>query len=264
VTPATVEAGGVPLAYEERGEGPAAVLVHGTATARTVWRETVEALGDGMRSIAYDRRAYGDSGAPEPYGGTTVGEQADDLAELIERLEAAPAVVCGHELGALACLDLAARHPSLVAHAVLIEPPMLWLVAAGTDAVGELREAVASAAREDGAAGAVRAYLEAAGGPGVQELLGPERTAASLAAPRAFAADLAAAASWPGGRRELRALEVPFTLVSGSRSAPVRQEATRALHDLLPNSRLEEADSGHFAHLEQPGAVAAAIGGRGV
>ena len=78
------------LAYDERGNGPAVVLVHGTATARSVWRETVEALGDGVRAIAYDRRAYGDSGAPEPYGGTTVGEQADDLAELIERLGAAP------------------------------------------------------------------------------------------------------------------------------------------------------------------------------
>ena len=109
MTPATVEAGGVALAYDERGSGPAVVLVHGTATARTVWRELVEALGDGVRAIAYDRRAYGDSGAPEPYGGTTVGEQADDLAELIEGLGAAPAVVCGHELGALAALDLAVR-----------------------------------------------------------------------------------------------------------------------------------------------------------
>jgi pimeloyl-ACP methyl ester carboxylesterase len=264
VTPATVEAGGVPLAYDERGEGQAAVLVHGTATARTVWQETLEALGDRLRAIAFDRRAYGDSGAPEPYGGTTVGEQADDLAELIEGLEAAPAVVCGHELGALACLDLAARRPELVARAVLIEPPMLWLVAAGTDAVADLREAVASAARDEGAAGAVRAYLEQVGGPGVQDLLGRERMDAALANPRAFAADLAAAASWPAGRRELRALSTSMTLVSGARSAPVRQEATRALDELLPSSRLLEADSGHFAHLEQPAAVAAAIADGGV
>jgi pimeloyl-ACP methyl ester carboxylesterase len=259
VTVATVEAGGVALAYDERGEGPAVVLVHGTATARTVWHEAEEALGYGLRTIAYDRRAYGDSGAPEPYGGTTVGEQADDLAELIEALGAAPAAVCGHELGALACLDLVARRPELVSGAVLIEPPMLWLSAAGTDAVGELREAVARAAREDGAGGAVRAYLEAVGGPDVGELLGPERLDAAMASPRAFAADLAAAASWTSGRRELRAVEPRVTLVSGLRSAPVRRETTRALADLLPNSQLLEPDSGHFAHLERPADVAAAI-----
>ena len=267
MTPPTVEAGGVELAYEERGEGRPAVFVHGTATARTVWWETIDALDrsrDGMRAIAYDRRAYGDSGAPEPYGGTTVGEQADDLAELIERVGAAPAVACGHELGALAALDLAARHAPLVSRIVVIEPPLLWLVADGTDAVAGLREAVASAAREDGAAGAVRAYLEEVGGAGVLGLLGPERAEASLAHPRAFAADLAAAASWPAGRKELRRLDVPCTIVVGIRTALVRREAARALDELLPDSRLVEAESGHFVHLERPDAVAAAVSGGGV
>jgi pimeloyl-ACP methyl ester carboxylesterase len=259
VTPPTVEAGGVALAYDERGEGPAVVLVHGTATARSVWRETIEALGDGVRAIAYDRRAYGDSGAPEPYGGTTVGEQADDLAELIEALGAAPAMVCGHELGALACLDLVVRRPELVAGAVLIEPPMLWLSPAGTDAVGDLRQAVAGAARDEGAGAAVCAYLEAVGGPGVADLLGPDRLEESMASPRAFAADLAAAASWTSGRRELRTVGPQVTLVNGLRSDPVRQEATRALAELLPNARLAELESGHFAHLERPSDVAAAI-----
>jgi pimeloyl-ACP methyl ester carboxylesterase len=264
VTPATVEAGGVELAYEESGEGPAAVFVHGTATARTVWREAIDALGSHVRAIAYDRRAYGDSGAPEPYGGTTVGEQADDLAELIERLGAAPAVVCGHELGALAVLDLAARHAALVERVVVVEPPLLWLVAAGTDAVADLREVVARAAHEEGATGAVRAYLEEIGGPAVHELLGAARLEASLAHPRAFAADLAAAASWAVGRKQLRAVTVPCTILTGARSARVRREAAGALDDLLPRSRLLEPEGGHFVHLEHPDVVAAVVSAGGV
>ena len=268
---ATVEAGGVALAYDDSGSpGPPVVLVHGTATARTVWRETIEALAAAggqpaaPRVIAYDRRAYGDSGAPEPYGGTTVGEQADDLAELIEGVDAAPATVCGHELGALACLDLAARRPELVRRAVLIEPPILWLVAAGTDAVGDLREAVASAARDSGAAGAVRAYLEEVGGAEVGALLGPERLEAAQASPRAFAADLAAAASWTGGRKELKALEPPVRVLSGARSSAVRREAAEALAGMIPDARLVAVDSGHFPHLEQPSKVAATIRDGGV
>jgi pimeloyl-ACP methyl ester carboxylesterase len=151
-----------------------------------------------------------------------------------------------------------------VDRAVLIEPPMLWLVAAGTDAVAELRESVAAAARDEGAAGAVRAYLEAVGGPDVAGLLGPERMRAAQASPRAFAADLAAAASWTGGRKELRALHTQVTLVSGTRSAPVRREVAEALAGMIPGARLEALDSGHFAHLEQPSEVAAAIRGGGV
>jgi pimeloyl-ACP methyl ester carboxylesterase len=92
----------------------------------------------------------------------------------------------------------------------------------------------------------------------VRTLLGPERTEAALANPRAFAADLAAAASWAATRREIHAIDTPITLITGTRSPRVRQEATRALADLLPDARVLELDSGHFAQLEQPAGVAAA------
>src|SRR5947209_13414328 len=155
-----VEAGGVDLCVEEHGTGVPVALVHGTATARSVWRELTAELAGKMRTLAYDRRAYGDSGAPEPYGGTAVGEQADDLAELIRALDAAPAVVCGHDLGALITLDAAARHPALVRAAVVIETPMLWLSPGGPEVVGETRGAVERGARDGGPGGAVEAFLE--------------------------------------------------------------------------------------------------------
>jgi pimeloyl-ACP methyl ester carboxylesterase len=256
VTVAKVEAGGVALAVEESGSGDAVVFVHGTATDRAVWRETLDALDGGMRTIVYDRRAYGDSGAPEPYGGTTVGEQADDLAELIESLGAAPALLVGHELGALACLDVMLRHRDLARGAVLIEPSMLWLSPAGPDAISTLREVVEKAAYQRGADAAVAAFLEAVDGPRAVERLGPERAAVP---PRAFAADLAAAASWPAGRRELARIDAPVTVVSGSASSPVRRDAAAALVRLLPNARLVEVAAGHLAHVEAPAEVAAAI-----
>jgi pimeloyl-ACP methyl ester carboxylesterase len=252
-----VEAGGVALAVEDSGTGDPVVFVHGTATGRAVWRETIDALaGAGLRTIVYDRRAYGDSGAPEPYGGTTVGEQADDLAELIEALDAAPALLVGHELGALAALDLMLRHRRLARGAVLVEPSMLWLSPAGPDAISTLRVVVEKAAYERGAEAAVAAFLEAVDGPRAVERLGPER---AHVPPRAFAADMAAAASWPAGRRELRQIEAPVTVVSGSASAPVRRESAAALVRLLPNATLVEVGAGHLAHVEAPGEVAAAI-----
>lgn len=259
MTQLAVEAGGVELAVDDRGAGQAVVLVHGTAAGRTIWRETVEALGDGVRTIAYDRRAYGDSGAPEPYGGTTVGEQADDLAALIRSLGAAPAVLCGHELGALACLDVLLRHRDVARAAVLLEPPMLWLVSTGPDAVSALRSAVEAGARGGGAAGAVDAYIEEVEGPDAPALLGHERVDAARQAARAFAADLGAAASWPAGRRELRAIAAPVTVVTGTRTAPVRHEAARRLAGLLPAGTLVELPTGHLSQVEAPADIAAAI-----
>ena len=255
---ATVEAAGVALVYEERGAGPAVVLVHGTGADRTVWRETLAELGDELRAIVYDRRGYGASGAPEPYGGTTVEEQADDAARLIEALGAAPALVCGHELGALVCLDLLRRHPACASAAVLLEPPLLALSPRGAEVMSELRAAVERGARESGPAGAIECYLEEVGGELAFERLGRERVDRAADTPRAFAADLAAAPRWSFTRRELAALEQPVTLVAGRRSGPWAEPA-RELAQLLPAARLVELDCGHFAHVERPAEVAAAI-----
>jgi pimeloyl-ACP methyl ester carboxylesterase len=215
-----------------------------------VWEETRAALGTAVRSIAYDRRAYGDSGAPEPYGATSVEEQAEDATLLLERLGAAPAFVVGHSFGALVALDLLRRRPDLVSGAVAIEPPLLWLVEGGSEVFGALREAVADGARDAGPPGAVDAYLATMAGDGWHARLGPERTAAARERVQAFAADLAGTANWTVTRRELRAIEAPVTVVSGTRSPAPYREAARALADLLPEARLDEPDCGWLTPVE--------------
>lgn len=257
MTPATVEAGGVALAVDDRASGPSVVLVHGAASSRSIWDETVAALGDGVRSVAYDRRAYGDSGAPEPYTGTTVGEQADDLAELLRSVGAAPAVLVGHALGAMIALDVALRFPDLVQGAVLIDPPVLWLSPRGPEVVGDLRDAIERGARDGGPGGAVEAYLEHVGGAEALDLLGDSRLAAARGDARAFAADLVAGPSWGATRRDLRAVSAPLRVITGRRSAPVWREVSAALADLLPTAKLVELEAGHFAMIEQPETIAA-------
>jgi pimeloyl-ACP methyl ester carboxylesterase len=139
---------------------------------------------------------------------------------------------------------------------------MLWLSPAGTDALSTLREVVAKAAFEHGAAAAVGAFLEAVDGPAAVKLLGEERLAAAQAAPRAFAADLAAAASWPAGRRELQRISAPVTVVSGELSSPVRRDAASALVRMLPNAELRPVGAAHLVQIEAPAEVAAAIAAR--
>src|SRR3954470_2190950 len=118
----TIEGAGVELAYDEAGTGASVVLVHDMAADRTCW-----SLGTGprppARAIAYDRRGYGGSGAPEPYVATTVEEQAEDLAAVIRTLDAAPALLIGDGFGALVVLDVLKRHPALAREAVLSNPP---------------------------------------------------------------------------------------------------------------------------------------------
>jgi pimeloyl-ACP methyl ester carboxylesterase len=232
----TVQAGGVELAYRERGDGPAVLLVHGMADDSHGWDEVIEGLPDQARVIAYDRRGYGGSGAPEPYGRTTVNEQAEDAAALLRQLDAAPAIVCGADLGALVCLDLIQRHRSLVRAGVLLEPPLYAFSAAANEALAAERQVLEQSLRDGGPEDAVSAFLENRGAD-------PERHQRARTAARAFFADYAGLASWPVTRRQLRALAVPLAVLTGPSAQIHARQAADALAALVPGARRIEDGS---------------------
>ena len=60
-----VEVNGIGLEVEDRGSGPAVLLLHGWPDSHRLWRHQVEALtAAGFRTIAPDLRGFGDSDRP--------------------------------------------------------------------------------------------------------------------------------------------------------------------------------------------------------
>jgi 3-oxoadipate enol-lactonase len=230
----SVEGAGVALNVDERGSGPAVLLIHGLASDAQALAPIAEALSAQARAIAYDRRGYGASGAPQPYHGTTVQEQAEDAAALLRALDAAPALVVGDGFGALVALDLAKRHRALVAGAVLSNPPLFMFVPEATEQLAAQRAQLEDAMRAGGPEAGVEAWL---GGR-----VDGEALARARAAHGAFFADYAGLASWPASRRELRALDVPAVVLTGPWSPPHIVAAAEALAGLLPDAR--RADDG--------------------
>jgi pimeloyl-ACP methyl ester carboxylesterase len=226
---ARTEGAGVELAYVERGGGPAVLLVHGMASDAAGMAPVAEALAGEARVIAYDRRGYGGSGAPEPYEGTTVHEQTEDAVALLRALEAQPAVVVGHGFGALVALDLLTRHSGLVRGAVLSNPPVYQFVPAATQALAAQRVVLEDALRSGGPEAAVEAWL----GGRVDD----ERLARARAAHRAFFADLGGLATWPVTRRQLRAIAVPVAVVTDPMAPPPIVGAADAIAGLIPGAR---------------------------
>jgi len=255
VTVATVEGAGVELAYEERGEGDPVVLVHGTASTRSAWDEVWGELGDGFRAIRYDRRAYGDSGAPEGFTRATVEEHADDLIALLRGLDAAPALVLAHSFGAIVTLDVILREPELVRGAVLAEPPMLWLAPNGAEGMSKLRAEIETASEERGSAGAILAFGRVVCGPQVADVVGRERGLESLRHPLGFAADLGAVGDYSAPPRAIRAIKTPVVMVAGTRTERPFDEPARVLAEMIPGAELVEADSGHLVPNEAPGVL---------
>lgn len=228
-----VEAFGVQLAVTERGAGVPVLLVHGMAASAASWDPVLDALAGEARLIAYDRRGYGASGAPQPYERTTVNEQAEDATALLAARVREPALVCGADLGALVCLDLLVRHAERVRGAVLLAPPLYAFVAGATEALAAERVRLEEALRAEGPAAAVDAYLAGASGVPVSAT----RRERARRDHRAFFADYGGLASWAVTRATLRAIRAPVVVVDGERPSPPAQAAAAALEGLLPNVR---------------------------
>ena len=221
---------GVDLSYTERGDGPPVLLVHGLASDAAAMAPLGEALaGAGGRVIAYDRRGYGASGVPEPYGGTTVEEQAEDAAALLRGVAGEPALVVGDGFGALVAMDVVRRHPRLVRAVALSDPPLFMFVRSATIELSEQRAEIEEAVRARGPAAGVEVWLS-----GRVDAATLARARASF---RGFFADYAGLASWGVTRQELRRLAVPAAVVTGPGTPPHVVAAADELTALLPDAR---------------------------
>ena len=109
------------------GQGPPAVLVHGTfAGGRESWPAQAP-LADRHRLLVVDRRGYGANPAGDGPLGWPVDSQ--DLLELLEAVGGAHLV--GHSYGGAVVAVAAGRRPDLVRSLVLVEPALHGL--AGDD-----------------------------------------------------------------------------------------------------------------------------------
>lgn len=106
---------------EERGpaDGPAVLLVHGTAAWSGLWRPTMQALGDaGYRAIAFDMPPFGFSERAED-GDYSRVTQAKRILALRDALEVRPILVA-HSFGAAPGVEAVMLDPTPFAGLVVV------------------------------------------------------------------------------------------------------------------------------------------------
>ena len=103
--------------YQEAGEGPALVFLHGIGGNRYSFDWQLPAFQDQWRCIAWDMPGYG--GSPLPDGGLTWEMMSHALANLLDHLGEEQVTLLGHSMGGFVAQDFVARYPDRVKTLIL-------------------------------------------------------------------------------------------------------------------------------------------------
>jgi non-heme chloroperoxidase len=142
---------GTRLYYNDWGNGQPVVFSHGWPLSADAFEDQMFFLAShGYRVIAHDRRGHGRSS--QPWQGNDIDTYADDLAELVAKLDLRDAIHVGHSTGGGEVARYIGRHGTKrVAKAVLIGAiPPVMLKSAGNpngtpiEAFNQIRAAVLS------------------------------------------------------------------------------------------------------------------------
>lgn len=241
---------GVRLHYQETGQGnPAIVFVHGWTCNHSHFARQVAHFCDDHRVVSVDLRGHGKSDAPQQE--YSLEGFADDVAWMIDQLGLERPVVCGHSMGGMVAVMLAARHPEAVRARIIIDSPVVptphfrerigpiidsW---SGPDYRGPLADFISGmfAATDD-----------------------PERrmelTAGMLETPQHVAVSAMRAIAETDTAAATAASDVPLLAIF----AGLFEVDLAAVRALVPGSYVgQTVGSGHFNMLEVPGQVNAMI-----
>src|SRR6185312_402648 len=115
---AVLERPGARLVYEEAGDGPAVVLIHGFGLDMRMWDPQIGPLAARFRVVRYDCRGFGSSG---PFDPGVPYSHADDLLALLDHLGIARAALIGLSFGGRVVMQTALAAPERVAGLALLD-----------------------------------------------------------------------------------------------------------------------------------------------
>lgn len=116
----TVQTNGIETHYEQRGEGPPIVFVHGALADHTAADQQLAAFSDAYTAIAYDLRGHGRTTNPHhtPY---SIAELAEDLHAFVDALALDQPIICGVSMGGMIAQVYASRYPDELGGLVLAD-----------------------------------------------------------------------------------------------------------------------------------------------
>jgi len=245
---------GIRLYFEERGSGIPILCIHGTSSSAMAWQGSTAELERVGRVIVYDRRGCTRSERPEPYDVTSVSEQADDAAALLEAIAATPAIIIGRSYGGAIAIDLALRYPEHVRALALLEPGDVNLTPEMQEWADGLTVRLQTAADEDVDTVAEVLLRDVLGDAGWEQLPDQLQQMFTNNSP----AILAEAKGGPmdANAGDLAGIHVPVLLVAASDSPDMFRQEVDAIAAAIPHARKVHIGGGHLVNPSDPAVLA--------
>lgn len=254
-----VDVAGRRMAYEQTGEGPNLVLLHGAVTDLRSWGDVVDLLGTTFSVTAFD--APGCGGSDDPADTWQMDDYADSVAGLLAELGLGPAHLVGHSWGSSLAVATHLRHPGAARSLVLAGAYAGWSGSLTPDAVAqrlalahEVADQLDAGARWDPTSmpGLLSDRISEAGRARIVETMRAIRASGT----RTMAAALAACDLRPA----LGDVTVPTLLLAGDRDERSPLAVAEALHAAIPRSTLTVLPGlGHEMFAEDPRAFCGAL-----
>lgn len=247
--------------YHVAGSGSVVVMVMGLGATGSVWQlHQVPALvGAGYQVVTYDARGVNPI-AEQTDMKITTKHLVDEVAWLIEDLDAGPAHVVGTSLGARTAQELALGRPELVNRVVALGAHARVDATQRLLIKGKLELFDQSVALPPAYQAAVEALVNLS-----PATLKDEAKIAdwldimqATAKPATFGnrAQIAEVSRLTDRRAAYEAITRPLLAVGFADDMTIPPYLSREVADAVPGAEYAEvADAGHFGYLEQPGAV---------
>jgi len=259
ITESLVKLDGLALRAQVRGDGPPLVLVPGAGGDGDQYGALAAHLSAYRTVVTYDRRANSRSPRPAQYAGTTIEEQADDVAQLLAALGMGSATVFGNSLGAVIALGCALRSPETVDGLILHEPALIAVLDDPDAAMGAVQPVIGAGMETGGMRGGAEAFFRFADASAYDALPEAVRERMLGNAQVLFESEFGAFASWQPDAAAVSALTMPVTVATGRDSgSPAFREAAQWLARQTSTS-VVEVPGGHLGFVDHADEFAAAL-----
>ncbi len=243
---------GTRLYHEVRGNGPSLLFISGALGDGGGWEKAANLLAEDFTVVSYDRRGNSRSPTPPAWKTTSLDEQADDAAALLEVLGLAPAAVYGSSGGGAIALNLVLRHPDVVRGVILHEPWLPCLLDDPEAAGGEFRDVVTKAAMAEGMRAGVEAFVRFVAGDANYEAIPPERRERMLGnGETCFLIESPMYSKFHPDEETLAAITRPVKIQAGIEGAPIFAEIANRLAKLL-RTGVVRIPGAHAPHMDHP------------